>query len=102
MKSVRSNPALRRQNRVLGMHPTTLLAIMAIAAVIIAIFSVLELNSYIGWLIFLILSASIFVMAPNGLGDVAAKILPPPKITRGCNLYESPLEVVPFNKKKRK
>ncbi|PSB02391.1 hypothetical protein [Merismopedia glauca] len=91
MKTIRSNSTLRHKSRIIIFHPTTALAILLIGAVILISFSILELSPYVGWFLFVALSFSVYVMAPNGLGDVIARMVKPPKLTRGCNLYESPM-----------
>lgn len=81
-------------------HPTTALAILLVGAAIFITFYIFELSAYIGWALFVILSFSIYVSAPDGLGDVIARTLKPPRLTRGCNFYQSPL-IVPTPRRKK-
>jgi hypothetical protein len=102
MKSVKSNSALRRKPKIIIFHPTTALAILLVGAAIFIGFYLLELSPYIGWPLFVILSFSIYASAPDGLGDTIARTLKPPRLTRGCNLYRSPLIVPEARKKSQK
>jgi hypothetical protein len=101
-KIIESNYSLRRRPKVLGLHPTIALAITFIAVVVFVVFYAAEWDATAGWAIFVVLSGTVYASAPNGLGDLIARMIKPPRLTRGCTFYESPLNVQSQGKKAKK
>jgi hypothetical protein len=68
------------------------MAIMGIASILLPLFYMTGWNPYIGITLFVIFSGTIYAAAPAGLGNLIARMLPVPRVTRSCQRYRSPIK----------